>query len=197
MGNGIGARMMLLAILLVAAGAGVHGIAGHWLDRPLASWNAPGVEIPVASSDAVTRDALVRRCALTPRQTTTGEQALFAAGWIPQLHLDRELVDEETEIVAGFDSATDDCLPSGLNLFVFVGGRFAGTLSPDLTRPGTDGAIGAVRISGDRVAVEFARYTPADTECCPSSRVRVTFEIERSGAAPTVVPVSLRTVRGQ
>jgi len=45
------------------------------------------------------------------------------------------------------------CRPAHFNVFVFVGGRFAGTLSPQLMTSRLDASIGALRI-----AAEFARY---------------------------------------
>ena len=76
--------------------------------------------------------------------------------------------------------ATPGCEPLYFNLFVFVGGVFAGTVSPVMMAPTRDGAAGAVRITGaDTLTVEFARYMPGDSECCPSSRVRVSYRIER------------------
>ena len=63
-------------------------------------------------------------------------------------------------------------------------------------KPSRDGAAGAVRITGDdTMTVEFARYMPGDAECCPSSRVRVSYRIEKTGAGPTLVATDTRQVR--
>ena len=62
--------------------------------------------------------------------------------------------------------------------------------------PSRDGAAGAVRITGaDTMTVEFARYMPGDAECCPSSRERVSYRIEKTGAGPTLVATDTRQVR--
>ena len=59
-----------------------------------------------------------------------------------------------------------------------------------------DGDVGAVRISGDdSLIADFARYTPTDTECCPSSRVRVSYRIEKGSGRPVLVAVDARRVR--
>ena len=52
------------------------------------------------------------------------------------------------------------CRPWSYQVFVFVGERFAGTLSPVLMDARTDGAWQAVRIGSRlRLAAEFLRYT--------------------------------------
>ena len=90
------------------------------------------------------------------------------------------------------------CRPTGYNIFVFVGGRFAGTLSPAAMNSRDDASSGAVRILGaDSLSAEFARYAAQkDALCCPSSRVTVRYRIDRAGAGPVVVPVEVRVTRG-
>jgi len=186
-----------LASIVALAVVGVWAQDDLWLDRPLAGWNTPGAELSPASITSDSRASLMERCSLVPHRTTAAERALYAAGWVPQWHFDRQALRGDVEIVAGVTTATENCEPSGLNLFVFVNGDFAGTLSPGAMHSRRDGAIGAVRIlGGDSVTAEFARYASTDTECCPSSRVRVTFKVDRSGAQPMIVPVSVRQVRG-
>ncbi len=90
------------------------------------------------------------------------------------------------------------CRPATFHVFVFVGGRFAGTLSPEPMTSRLDGSIGAVRIiSADLITAEFARYRAQDPLCCPSSRVSVRFRIDRTGPDAVVTPVEMRTTRGQ
>jgi hypothetical protein len=128
---------------------------------------------------------------------TDAERAVAAAGWIPYWHLDRQLRREDVEIVAGRLSADAACQPLAFNLFVFAGGRFAGTLSPDLMAPGRDGIAGAVRIRDrETVTAEFARFEAGDTSCCPSSRASVRFRIDRTGPdGARVLPIDIRTSR--
>ena len=80
-------------------------------------------------------------------------------------------------------------------MYVFVGGRYAGALSPQVMTPGTDASAGAVRFTDDGITVEFARYKPGDSTCCPTSRVAVRYRIDRSDVGPVVVPVDVRTTR--
>jgi LppP/LprE lipoprotein len=168
-----------------------------WLDRPLAGWNAAGAPLPKGSADAAGRADALKRCKLTP-PSTAADHALEAAGWIPQPHLDRRLVSNDVadiEIVAGFSSLDANCLPAAFNLFVFVGGRFAGTLSPGSMTPRTDASAGPVRFVNDGISAEFARYKAGDSDCCPSARVAVQYRIDRSAAGPSAVPVNVRTTR--
>lgn len=88
------------------------------------------------------------------------------------------------------------CRPMDFNVFVFVGGQLAGTLSPLLMMSRGDGAIGAVRLApDDTIAAEFARYADRDALCCPSGRVTVRYHIDRNGPLAVVVPVSMRATR--
>jgi hypothetical protein len=116
---------------------------------------------------------------------------------MPYLHLDRAIALDEVEVIAGMGAAGPGCMPEMYNLFVFVSGTFAGTLSPVPMTPNRDGEAGAVRIgSADRLTAEFARYAPGDPECCPSSRVRVTYRIERAdGKPPMVLATEIRRIR--
>lgn len=168
-----------------------------WLDRPLSSWNRAGATLPnVLATKDDSRAALINRCKLDLRQSTTPERALAAAGWIPFLHFDGQLLQDDVEVIDGMTDADGMCRPVTFNVFVFVGGRFAGTLSPQPMTSRLDGSIGAVRIvSTDAITAEFARYKPADPLCCPSSRVMVRFRIDRTGPDVVVTPVELRTTR--
>jgi hypothetical protein len=137
----------------------------------------------------------MRRCQL-PSPATTAAQKLSGFGWTPYLHLDRELVRGDIEIVGGLSGVTTECAPVGFNLFVFVGGRYAGTLAPVAMTHQTDGAAGAVRLLPEGIiTAEFARYTPADTPCCPSSRVTVRYHIDMGPRGPLVSPLEVRITR--
>jgi hypothetical protein len=124
-------------------------------------------------------------------------QALRNAGWVPFFHFDRAIARDDIEVLGGMTAATSPgCEPTTFNLFVFVGGTFAGTISPNVMGQGRDGVAGAVRVTAaDALTAEFARYMAKDAECCPSSRDRVTYRIERAGSRPTLVPLDLRTLR--
>jgi hypothetical protein len=153
-----------------------------------------GASLPKAAAGAEPAGEVRRRCDLPDIRTVSG-LALAAAGWIPLLHLDRELVNGDVEIVAGMTHADSMCQPMGFNLFVFAAGRFAGTLSPDPMAARADGSAGPVRFVGDGITAEFARYKDDDALCCPSARVSVRYRLERAGAAPVVTPIDVRTTR--
>jgi hypothetical protein len=83
------------------------------------------------------------------------------------------------------------------NVFVFVNGHLAGTLSPQEMDSRTDGSIGgAVRVSpDDQIDAGFSRYLDKDALCCPSSHVTVRYRIDRQSTPPVLVPVSVRVTR--
>jgi hypothetical protein len=183
-------------VLFVFAGSGrtpaAQGTA--WLDRPIENWNKPGAAVP-RGPDRSDRDGALERCKAKAPQTPAA-RAVTSAAWLPQAYLDRELIKEDVEIIAGVSGLDTKCAPTDYNLFVFVGGQYAGALSPGPMVPGTDAAAGAVRFADDGITAEFARYKPGDSTCCPSSRVSVRYRIERSADGPIVVPLDVKTTRG-
>ena len=152
--------------------------------------------LPASPLTADSYAGLEKRCG-TPR-TASPESitALRRARWVPFLHLDQAITRNGIEVVGGMTAAAPGCEPERFNLFVFVEGAFAGTVSPAAMTPSRDGAAGAVRITGaDTITVEFARYLPGDSECCPSSRDRVSYRIDKTGAGPTLVKTETRQLR--
>ncbi len=196
---GRGSRGLLfcvVAALSVMTSAQRPQTAG-WLDRPLAAWNRPGAPLPKAALDRTERDRIVKTCDLALQPSTPAERALADAGWIPFRHFDQQLVQGDVEIVDGMAGVDGMCRPLRYNIFVFVGGVFAGTLSPDLMNSREDGASGAVRIlDRDTLSAEFVRYTDKDPLCCASSRVTVRYRIDRIGRQPVVTPLDVRVTRG-
>jgi hypothetical protein len=191
------ARLSLGAVLVVVGTTIASAqLATAWLDRPLTAWNQPGANVPASRIAADSQAGLERRCSAPQGPSAKSMDAIRRARWVPSLHLDRPIAANEIEVIGGMTGATAGCEPLYFNLFVFVGGVFAGTVSPAMMAPTRDGAAGAVRITGpDTLTVEFARYMPGDAECCPSSRVRVSYRIDRSGAGPTLVPTDVSQVR--
>jgi hypothetical protein len=192
--------MRALLVLLPLALPLIPGVSAQtgttWLDRPMASWNQQASIVPRAQTATELQAALERRCGSSSLSTSTNAEAVRKAGWVPFLHFDRAIARDDVEVIGGMTAAAPGCEPTTFNLFVFVGGKFAGTLSPVVMTQGRDGVAGAVRVTGaDGATVEFARYTAKDTECCPSSRVRVTYRIERTVSRATVVPAEIRTLR--
>ena len=138
--------------------------------------------------------ALAKRCSLDASKVAAAVP-VTTAGWIPYLHQDRALTREGVDVIGGLTDANAACEPAGFNLFAFVNGRFAGTLSPVPMTAGRDGVAGAVRIvTADSLTTEFARFAPGDLECCPSTRVRVTYRIDR-GDQPAVVATGVQVLR--
>jgi hypothetical protein len=191
----IASFLLTLGIVTVAASSSSAQSPAGWLDRPLAQWNQSGAAIASPASGVESSGALARRCASNAVKGPTAD-ALSKAGWVPFLHQDRSITRDDIEIVGGMSAASPGCEATVFNLFVFVAGRYAGTISPTAMTPARDGVVGAVRLtSADGLTAEFARYTPKDTECCPSSRVRVTYRIERSGGRPLLVATETRQIR--
>ena len=139
---------------------------------------------------------VIARCRLTPPETSAAEQALTAAGWIPFLNFDQCLERDGVEVVGGMAGSDGVCRPNQYNVFVFVDGRFAGTISPGLMDSRFDGSSGAVRLPLPNITAEFARYAASDAMCCPSSHVTVRFRIDRTSSGAVVVPLDVRTTRG-
>ncbi len=189
------ARPLVFAVSLTA-GVTAQPTEKSWLDRPLTNWNAPAKPVPRAVPTGETIGEMAKRCDLSVKRDTPAQRALADAGWLPYLHVDRAIVQRDVEIVAGMMEADGMCRPMDFNVFVFVGGQLAGTLSPLLMTSRSDGAIGAVRLAADdAIAAEFARYTDRDALCCPSSRLSVRYRIDRTGAKAVVVPVSVQVTR--
>jgi hypothetical protein len=186
-----------LIVLMAAAEVLAQAPVTSWLDQPLQSWNIAASAIAKASNpaDAIQKDA--ERCALAVPRDTAGERALAAGGWIPFHLFDRQMSERDVEIVGGLAASDGMCRPMRFNVFVFVGGKFAGTLSPVPMDSRADAVVaGGIRVAADdSVSAEFARYTDKDALCCPSARVRVRYQIDRTGASPVVVPVTAQPLR--
>jgi uncharacterized protein YdhG (YjbR/CyaY superfamily) len=182
-------------LLLPLAESAAQDSSASWLDRPLANWNHAGEPVPKAPAGDETIDSVISRCQLTPPKSTVAEQAVAAAGCIPFWNFDQQLVRDDVEIIAGMRGADGMCRPATYNVFVFVGGRFAGVLSPTPMMSRMDSSSGAVRMALPLITTEYARYTSSDPLCCPSSRVTVRFRVDRTDAGPVVVPVDIRITR--
>ena len=185
----------ILWSLLAPAASAQEARASSWLDRPLVNWNTPGDKVPAPPAAGETKQALIKRCLLTPPLATPAETAVDAAGWVPFWNVDQQLVRDGVEIIGGMSEADGMCRPGKYNLFAFVDGRFAGALSPTPMTSRLDGSSGAVRMPLPLLTAEFARYAASDPLCCPSSRVTVRYRIDRTPAGPVVVPVDVRTTR--
>ena len=185
------ARLASLAAALAACHPAISGsqtVSASWLDEPKpASWNEPGMRVPVAPPVLGTADPRCRDLARPPEleeDTRLRNQGwdlvgAYQGGW-------RILVIRGT---AGYDGM---CRPRHYQDFVFVRGVFAGTLSPQAMDSRTDGALGRVFLqSANRLTAEYARYAASDPLCCPTRTTRVIFDIAND--VPVVRPVSAST----
>lgn len=194
---------MIRTLALVAL-VGLQSPSGSWLDKPPANWNVAGAQLPKApprsaagGNDGSESPAeLAKRCDLTADRSTPEARAIADAGWVPFLHFDQKLQQGDVIILDGLAGADAMCRPLDFHVFVFVGGHFAGTLSPTAMSSRIDGVASVVRLpQPNTITAEFQRYTSTDALCCPSSRVAVTYTIDRTGKAPVVTPTGVRTTR--
>jgi hypothetical protein len=173
---------LTLALLPCAAAAD-----GTWLDQPLSNWNMAGMDIPQAPPmDPSTNP----QCLPQKRPAdTAADQSLVDAGWTLYAGYNAGWDTYVVRALSGYDGM---CRPLGYNVFVFVDGQFAGSISPDNMDSRTDGA-GDVRFfsAQDSISAEFQRYTPTDPLCCPSATASVFYQVMRTPSGPVLVPQSV------
>jgi LppP/LprE lipoprotein len=190
---------MIGMVFLAADGRAQGGPANGsgWLDRPLTNWNSSGGALPHAAPGPKAAE-LTKRCPpIGTPPSSAGARQLSAAGWLPFLPLDREMIQGDIEILAGMSDADGMCRPLGYQLFVFVGDAFAGTLSPQPMDSRADQSTGVLRLLQDGVvSADFSRFTSSDALCCPSAHVTVRYKIDRQPTPPLVVPTEVRRTRG-
>lgn len=183
--------------ILMAASSAATGVAdqlpaqaqdsGSWLDQPLVNWNQAGMVLPAPVSGA--GNILSPSCAPTLRWAETPEdQALTDAGWSLQPPY---LAGWGMTAVTGSSSYDGMCRPLGYNVFVFVNGAFAGTISPEPMDSRTSGAGSVTGMQNGRVYARYVRYAPTDPLCCPSlPAVDITFEVHSTPNGPVLTPMS-------
>ena len=157
-----------------------------WLDHQLTSWNTPGMAIPAAPPAGGELDP---RCTERERPAETAEdEALVSAGWRLFLPYQRGW---GVTLVWGLSGYDGMCRPMGYQIFVFVDGAFAGTMSPEPMNSRFDSAADTANLwFRDQLSAEFRRYTANDPLCCPSGSVSVDYTIEETPDGPVVNPVS-------
>jgi hypothetical protein len=163
---------------------------GQWLDQPLAAWNTPGADIPTPP-DVSPLDPNNPMCASTVRPPETpADTAVADQGWKLVGPYEGGWGVMVVMGTAGFDGM---CRAMGYQVFVFVDGAYAGTISPEPMFARTTGAgrlqgLGA----GDAMTASFVRYVESDPLCCPSRpAATVNFRVDRSESGPVLTPVSL------
>ncbi|MFN8542431.1 MAG: LppP/LprE family lipoprotein [Thermomicrobiales bacterium] len=162
--------------------------SGRWLDQSQpANWNEAGAAVPAAPASLGTNG----QCTFyAPPAPSAAENAVTGAGW----GLVRtSLVGNGVTVVYGAVSFDGMCRPLQFQMFVFVQGNYAGTLSPLTMNSRTDGALTDVKIADDGGSIQglFRRYNDTDPLCCPSRTSTVTFTIDT--ATPLVIPASITT----
>src|SRR5690242_10675143 len=179
--------LLLTVLLLTCSFPAVAFADASRLDQPATNGNHLGMRIPQAPPmDPSTNP----RCLPQGRPTETdADQALTAAGWTLFSSYQAGWGTYVVRALSGYDGM---CRPLGYNVFVFVDGDFAGTLSPAAMDSRTDGA-GDVQFfaSKDNIVGQFRRYTPADPLCCPSGTASVTYQVNRTPSGAVVVPESV------
>jgi hypothetical protein len=180
---------ILAAVMFLAAGG-----PGSWLDaKPLTNWNVSGATLPARPGPQDTELNPGGRCRSSVRPPATiADRALVKRGWSlvgPATHYGGTVVD------FAMSSADGMCRPNGYQGFVFVNGKFAGTLSPSVMDSRTDGAVSGQMITlrnANDIEAEFARYSDKDALCCPHANSLVIYTI-KTVPSPRVFPVAVKT----
>jgi LppP/LprE lipoprotein len=125
----------------------------------------------------------------------TEDREVTDAGWF--LTGQRETPSGTTIILAESD-ADGMCRPLRYQAFVFIEGKFAGTLSPIPMNSREDGSIGPIHsFHLSRFDVAFNRYTKSDPLCCPSMQTFVSYKVETVNGRPLLVPLTATTLKPQ
>jgi hypothetical protein len=173
-------------IAISATGQRPSGIM--WLDKQLSNWNNSTVGPPNSPKIG---DVAPECMGGVRRASTAEDQVLTSTGWTlfgPQEKFGGTLVLKAMSSVDGM------CRPLDYQVFVFVNGQFAGTLSPLPMNSRTDGAEISVHFSSEvTLNAEFQRYAPSDPMCCPSRIARVAYKIEKRNGRSILVPESVQT----
>ena len=179
-----------LAVILAAGPA-----AAAWLDADTPDqWSSRDGAVPPAPKVDGNDDPRGRE---TERPAETREdRALTARGW----RLFREYLGgwgiRVVWALSGYDGM---CRPLGYQVFVFAGGKLAGTLSPTAMNSRTDASLTSLQLLGPRasdgptITATFHRYAESDPLCCPTRRTAVQYRVDRSQRAPVLRALSART----
>ena len=198
MNTGRMARFGVLALGLgaLAADAGAETAKSRWLDaQPVANWNKAGGAIPRGPKAAAAdiRDCERRGAEENPKSAATPEtRQVTAAGWLGAAVEKRA---GDTVYVFARNGVDGMCRPMDFQIFVFVAGRFAGTIAPRPMDSREDGSGYLDKVDARRFTVNFTRYRKDDALCCPSRTSTVTYEIRAApgGAGALAVPVGVET----
>jgi LppP/LprE lipoprotein len=180
-----------LATLLSTLSASAQPLSSKqsWLDRKLVNWNKPSSELSRLPSPSAATN--LDRCQKSFRSPASdSEKALAGLGW--KLFGKVQTAGKTNIVMAtsGFDGM---CRPMGYQHFVYVEGRYTGTLSPTMMDSRTDGSLITARlVNPTKISAEFSRYTPSDALCCPLRTSFVTYQIQ-PGKIPNLMATSVVT----
>jgi hypothetical protein len=186
----------VFALALAGGGAAAQTAASRWLDaKTIANWNTPGMAIPRGPKSDYAEDIAdceKRGAEETAKSPPTPEtRQVASAGWLGAA-VDRSAGD--TVIVFARNGVDGMCRPMDYQYFVFVKGRFAGTLSPRPMHSRTDGSAWLEeKPQARRFTADFARYRRDDPLCCPARTSTVTYEVREGPGGPLVVPARVAT----
>jgi hypothetical protein len=192
----IRATAALFVLALAGGEAAAQTAASRWLDaKPIANWNKPGMAIPRGPKSGYAEEIAEcekRGAEETAKSAPTAEtRQVAAAGWLGTA-VDKAAGD--TVIVFARNGADGMCRPMDYQYFVFVKGRFAGTLSPRPMQSREDGSGWLEeKPQALRFTAEFARYRRDDALCCPSRTSTVTYEVREAQGGPLLVPARVAT----
>jgi len=194
----------LALAVAMAPPAAAQSAKSRWLDAdPIRNWNNPNGAIPKGPSASLAdiRDCEKRGAEETKKTPPTPETRQVAkAGWRGAT-VDKRAGD--TVFVFARNSVDGMCRPMSYQIFVFVKGRFAGTLAPRPVDSREDGSFMLEKEGAERFTASFMRYTSNDPLCCPSRISTVTYTIRmvtapgRGPQTPIVSPESVSTKASQ
>ncbi len=180
-------RVLVFVLALAAlARPAVARAQDGWLADPLVPWNAPGMAIPPAPTDASAyNDELCARSIRSPE--TPEDEAVAMQGWTLFGWYEAGW---GLKVIGGTDGFDGMCRPYNYQYFVFADGAFAGTISPVPMVSRTTGAGRILAFDSDRrVTASYVRYAPEDPLCCPSRpAVAVEFQVQDTETGPVLVP---------
>lgn len=184
------------ALAFAGGQAAAQTSATRWLDaKTVVNWNKPGMAIPRGPKSGYAEEIAecekrgAEESAKSPPTPETRQ--VSAAGWLGAA-VDKRAGD--TVIVFARNGVDGMCRPMDYQYFVFVNGRFAGTLSPHPMQSRTDGSAWLEeKPQGQRFMADFARYRPDDPLCCPARTSTVTYEVREGPGGPLVVPARVVT----
>lgn len=167
--------------------------ATSWLDgSTLTNWNRSGGSIPRPTPTGEGNLGVDESCRGQVRSPFTRlDQQITRAGW--SLYGAVQTYNRVT-VISAMTGADGMCRPMGYQYFVFVGDRFAGTLSPAPMASRSEGSSRRVYLQNEsQLSVDFNRYTDQDALCCPSRTSTVSYRIQSTPRGPLLVPAEVFT----